>query len=132
MKKVLFLVVVAMALIFAATVPSQAEWGHRGWHHGGWHHGGWHYRGWVGPRVYWGDPWAFWPWYPWYPSYPYYPYSSPYPPPTAEEQAPAYAAPEQEGSDYWYYCKQPAGYYPYVRRCPGGWMKVVPDLSPHQ
>jgi len=32
--------------------------------------------------------------------------------------------------DYWYYCENPRGYYPYVRSCPGGWMRVVPDTVP--
>ena len=36
----------------------------------------------------------------------------------------------QEESDYWYYCENPQGYYPYIRSCPGGWMKVVPDTAP--
>jgi len=27
---------------------------------------------------------------------------------------------------YWYYCRKPEGYYPYVKKCPDGWMKVVP------
>ncbi len=34
------------------------------------------------------------------------------------------------GDDYWYYCETPRGYYPYVRSCPGGWMRVVPDTVP--
>lgn len=28
--------------------------------------------------------------------------------------------------NYWYYCRNPAGYYPYVRECPAGWEKVPP------
>ncbi|MCC6917378.1 hypothetical protein [Nitrosomonas sp.] len=28
---------------------------------------------------------------------------------------------------YWYYCENPAGYYPDVERCPGGWIKVPPQ-----
>lgn len=27
---------------------------------------------------------------------------------------------------YWYYCWNPAGYYPYVTHCPGGWQAVLP------
>lgn len=66
----------------------------------------------------------WWPGY--YPGY-YYPYYAPStvivapPAPTTYVQTPA------EGSGYWYYCQSPQGYYPYVRSCPGGWMKVVPD-----
>lgn len=38
--------------------------------------------------------------------------------------APAPVAPEPS---YWYYCTQPAGYYPYVQQCSQPWMKVVPQ-----
>ena len=38
-------------------------------------------------------------------------------------QPPVYAEPQQE---YWYYCKDPQGYYPYIASCPGGWMRVLP------
>lgn len=31
--------------------------------------------------------------------------------------------------NYWYYCRSAAGYYPYVRECPGGWEKVAPQPS---
>ena len=83
-----------------------------------------------GPRVYIGAHFGF-PYYPypyWYPpyAYPYY-----YPPvyaypsdPYAYSQPQVYNVPEQP--QYWYYCQDPQGYYPYVRSCPGGWMKVVP------
>lgn len=29
-------------------------------------------------------------------------------------------------TNYWYYCENPAGYYPYVKKCPGGWLQVSP------
>jgi hypothetical protein len=35
--------------------------------------------------------------------------------------AQAYAQPQ-----YWAYCQNPEGYYPYVQECPGGWLAVVP------
>ncbi|MFO7580473.1 hypothetical protein [Nitrosomonas halophila] len=28
--------------------------------------------------------------------------------------------------NYWYYCENPAGYYPEVKSCPGGWIQVPP------
>lgn len=28
---------------------------------------------------------------------------------------------------YWYYCTQPAGYFPYVQNCNQPWMKVIPQ-----
>lgn len=34
------------------------------------------------------------------------------------------------GSTYSYYCRDPAGYYPDVQSCPGGWQQVLPDGSP--
>jgi hypothetical protein len=30
---------------------------------------------------------------------------------------------------YWYYCPNPAGYYPYIQVCPPGWMTVVPPMA---
>jgi hypothetical protein len=38
------------------------------------------------------------------------------------------AAPEAPASSYWYYCTQPAGYFPYVQQCSQPWMKVVPQV----
>lgn len=34
--------------------------------------------------------------------------------------------PASAAINYWYYCEKPAGYYPEVERCPGGWIKVPP------
>lgn len=63
---------------------------------------------------------------------PYYGYGSPYYYPQAAVSPPTYieqgydqgAAPQ---SNYWYYCSNPDGYYPYVKQCPGGWQRVVPQ-----
>ena len=33
------------------------------------------------------------------------------------------------GSNYWYYCREPAGYYPDVLTCPSAWLQVVPNLA---
>lgn len=90
-----------------------------------WRHGYW-YHGWYGRR--WGWWWlagGMWFYYP----APIYPYPNPYvpgtvtvvnttpsPPPAPPAQAPAV--------QYWYHCKAPDGYYPYVSQCPGGWTKV--------
>jgi hypothetical protein len=38
--------------------------------------------------------------------------------------------PHQEEQGYWYYCRDSQTYYPYVKECPTGWMKVVPAPSP--
>lgn len=65
----------------------------------------------------------------WWPGY--YPrYYPPYAPstivvnpaPTTYIQQPA-----AEGTGYWYYCPSSRTYYPYVKSCPEGWMKVVPE-----
>lgn len=85
---------------------------------------------WIGVPI-WGVPYPYHP----YP-YGYYPYG--YPPPyyynepppvviqqqpeTYIQKAPA-TAPEQT---YWYYCPSPQGYYPAIKECPKGWMRVVP------
>ena len=77
-----------------------------------------HYRGglWIGP---------VWEPYPYY----YYPY---YAEPRIIIERPRtdyYVQPvpeRQEEPVYWYYCRKPEGYYPYVKQCPDGWMKVVP------
>mgnify|MGYP001765539896 CR=1 FL=1 len=79
-----------------------------------------------GPRihrhvgVYVGAPlWGPW----WYPPPVYYPTPvviQPAPPPVYIEQ---YEAPQ----NYWYYCKSGKGYYPYVKECPEGWQKVLPQ-----
>lgn len=44
-------------------------------------------------------------------------YVTPAPSPTV------YVAPPTQ---WWYYCAQPAGYYPYVNQCLTGWTKVTP------
>lgn len=73
---------------------------------------------WIGPG--WGPGWGY--------PMPYYYAPSPV---IIQQPAPEYyfeAAPEQQPQEpaYWYYCKNPEGYYPYVKQCPKGWMKVVP------
>src|SRR5213594_1139308 len=72
----------------------------------------------VGPRVFVGVGVGAPVWWPAY-AYPYPAYA--YAPPTD------YAQPygRQEPA-YWYYCQNPAGYYPYVQQCPTSWLQVVP------
>ena len=33
------------------------------------------------------------------------------------------------GEGWWHYCSKPEGYYPNVKKCPGGWEKVAPSPS---
>jgi len=69
----------------------------------------------YGPMPYWGPP----------------PYYYPAPPVVVVPQQPqTYVQRNQQESNYWYYCQNPQGYYPYIKSCPGGWMKVVPDTVP--
>jgi hypothetical protein len=106
----------------------RGDFGGRGGHFRGGGGGG-HFRGgiWFGPG------WGLWdPFFPFY-GYPYYPYYPSYAPPTVvAPQQPEYIqpVPQPEETSYWYYCRDPKGYYPYVKRCPGGWMKVVPTPPP--
>jgi hypothetical protein len=82
---------------------------------------------WVGPPPYWGPPSgpSFWG--------PRYYYGAPVfygPPPVVVPQPPVYIQRGSEDSDYWYYCENPQGFYPYIKSCPGGWLKVVPETVP--
>ncbi|HEY8117867.1 MAG TPA: hypothetical protein VIE91_01370 [Methylophilaceae bacterium] len=83
----------------------------------------------FGPGAYYGHPY-----YPYAYPYPYYAYPpvivtpAPQAPPLYIEQGTQ--APEQSASRqdyYWYHCDKPEGYYPYIKACPGGWQKVLPD-----
>lgn len=47
------------------------------------------------------------------------PYPDPYQPPVVV------TPPVETAPQYWYYCANPAGYYPYVAQCPGGWQRVA-------
>ena len=76
---------------------------------------------WLGPG--WGPGW----WGPYYYP-PYYPYYAE-PPIVIQQQPEVYEqpAPPPEQPVYWYYCQESRGYYPYVKECPSGWLKVVPS-----
>lgn len=91
-----------------------------------------HVRGsvWIGPV--WGPGWGPGWGGPYY-SYPY-PYYPPSPPVVIQQQPQEYIyqqapAPQSE-QKYWYYCSESKTYYPYVKSCPGGWKKVLPQASP--
>jgi hypothetical protein len=78
------------------------------WTHGRWRHG--RHNGRFG--------WWWWADGGWYfydaPIYPYPDYVSQY----------VYQEPTEDNGDYWYYCRDPQGYYPYVKRCYGSWEPV--------
>jgi hypothetical protein len=153
MKKIL-LATATMALGCAATVASAGPPPHGGGRYVGAYHGGAYrpyypgvrpvYPGWRagywGPRagIYVGAPayWGGWP-YAWGASYavPYgVPYAVPYGvAPLVVNTAPApqvivQPALQTPADSFWYYCTQPAGYFPYVQNCSLPWMKVVPQV----
>jgi hypothetical protein len=37
--------------------------------------------------------------------------------------------PQEATSDYWYYCRDPAGFYPDPQTCPSGWLQVMPNRT---
>ena len=123
-----------------------------GWRGGSWNHGwhgapvrwgGWGWGGWWGPPVsvsigtpwvWGGSPWAWggspWVWGggPWWsgtvvssPVFVSAPTVFVEAPPSAEATPPAPVPPV-----LWYYCTNPAGYFPYVQNCTEPWIKVVP------
>jgi hypothetical protein len=110
MKRIIYLFVAILVLLLAGVLPVYA-------------HGGGFVRGgiWIGP------------WGPWWGPPPVYPYYYAEPPVVIEQQPPVYEqqAPQvEEQQYYWYYCPESKAYYPYVKQCPSGWMKVVPTPSP--
>jgi hypothetical protein len=114
-----------LMLLFAGAGAGYAEHGGHGGHGGGVEHGGHgghegRHGGHFGLDVLIGPEW-------WGPAYPYYEE----PPVVIQQQEPEiYEAPAEPS--YWYYCRNPQGYYPYVKQCPNGWMKVVPSSPPGQ
>jgi len=152
-KTLLGVVISAVSLVVAGQVLA-AQRGHGGGRQAGGHGarapgaGHYHgyaggYRGWYGgywgPRVgfYYGGPgyWgAGWPtgWgygYPYAGAYAYSPLVVNAAPQEYIQQEPAPTVPPQDAAatSYWYYCTEPAGYFPYVRNCSQPWMKVIPQ-----
>jgi hypothetical protein len=110
--------VIGIALM-AVTLACGTAWADRG-----------HGRGGVSLGINLGVPLG--PWY--YPPH-YYPYpplvAVQPPPPVYIERGAEASAPPTPSSNYWYYCPDPQGYYPYVKECQSGWMTVLPQ-SPGQ
>jgi len=131
MKKIIYLFMAITVILLAGVLPVYAHGG--GYYGGGHYHGGGH--GHVSGGIWIGGPWPWWGPYPYYYPY-YYPYPSYYyaePPVVMQQQYPAYEqeAPQvQEQPYYWYFCPDTKTYYPYVKQCPGGWLKVVPPSNP--
>lgn len=92
----------------------------------------------IGVPLHWGWPGPYYsPFYSPYPYSYYYPPYYAYPPVvTVPSSPPVYIEREDEADagrssagSYWYYCDRPAGYYPDVKECPGGWERVKPRSS---
>jgi hypothetical protein len=139
MKKhiVTYLTVALFAILSADFVA--AKGGHH--HGGGGHHrhssvslginlgGGYYNSGYYGRgHGYYGYPYRYY-------NRPYYYYGRPYyyPPTVVVPSAPPVyiqqesATPAEAQINYWYYCRKPDGYYPYVKECPDGWLQVAPE-----
>lgn len=118
MKMFTRVVLAMMVLLLTGFIPESDADGRRSAHRGG--HVGvgvWLGPGWWGPHY--------------YPSY--YPFYPPEQRIVIEHQPEMYIQPVPQAEEqqyYWYYCKESKGYYPYVKRCPTGWIKVVPFPSP--
>jgi hypothetical protein len=119
MKKTSYLLLAALTAVLSGSITESSADGRGFRGHGGYdRHGG--VSVWLEPG--WGSYYAphYYPYY-----YPYYQE----PPIVIEQQPEVYVQPlppAEQQPVYWYYCKNPQGYYPYVKRCPDGWTKVAP------
>ena len=118
--------IMAALAFLVGVAPSRADDDHR-WHGGDmrhfedrdehvWRGGEWFHGDHDGRGGWWwivGGNWYFYP-------APVYPYPDPYIPPVVMPAPP----PPAYAPQYWYYCPNPAGYYPYVPACPTNWMAV--------
>ena len=133
MKKLGALLLASAILSTTAFQSASAD----GWHgHGDIHHfhdydygywrGGFWSQGFHDGRMGWW--WVVGPsWY-YYPA-PVYPYPDPYiPPGVVVEHAPS--AVVSAAPSYVYFCREPAGYYPYVAQCFRPWQRVLTTSSP--
>jgi hypothetical protein len=60
-------------------------------------------------------------------------YDAPQAQPSIQQEPAAVAAPQASPAfSYWFYCTQPAGYFPYVKECSQPWLTVVPQAPGQQ
>ena len=155
-KKHLSLTLIMTLLV--GTLTSQSVFGHGGggggWHGGGWGGGGGGWRGGGRVGIYLGAPIGFnfgyspYSYYgaPYYGSPYYYSPTPVYYPPVQQpapviyterrddpqirtQEAPRNSSQNVQAS-WWYYCVDSKAYYPYVNKCPGGWLRVAPQPAP--
>ena len=127
---------IALVLLGSTLITPAIAWSHS---HAGLAFGlgllGGYSLGYYGRASYYGYPsgYEFVPWYGFVPSYSYgYSYPpvimTPSPPPVYIQQQQVMPPQPQVPADYyWHYCRDREGYYPYVRNCPGGWLRVAPQ-----
>ena len=118
MRRIGVLAILA-AVLFGAAAPADAWW--RG--------------GRVGVVVGVGPGFWGWGWGPWWgvPPVVVAPPVFAQPPVVSVDQFPPVWVQQDVASQqqsFWYFCEGAQAYYPYVRECPGGWMKVVPPSGP--
>ena len=89
------------------------------WRGGGWRHE-WH----DGRFAWWWVAGGLWYFYP----VPIYPYPTYVPPAIVVQQPPPVPA-GLPPAQFWYFCDNPQGYYPYVASCNGPW-REVPTTPP--
>jgi hypothetical protein len=87
---------------------------------------------WVGPGVHVGvgvgPAWV----------YPHPVYVPPPPPPVVRYRQRAFRRPyagnfrADPGQQYWYFCRNPEGYYPYVQECTSGWEEQPVQSAPSE
>ena len=109
MNRSFLVAAVVFTIFFAGVLPASAYGPGYGWRGGVW----------VGPV--WG-PWGT------------YPYASGSETVIIVREPRVYIQPETQFPEtraeeqyYWYYCRNPKGYYPYIKHCQDGWMKVIPS-----
>lgn len=95
-----------------------------------WRAGHWYHGRHAGRNAWWWISGAVW--YPY--TQPIYPYPDPYQPPAIVIVQPVTAAAltnQPQLAQYWYYCANPSGYYPYIPECQTDWQKVPATYPPN-
>lgn len=126
--KTLFVALFGAALLAGASAPAAAH-GYYGRGHGP------SVRFYIGPSIGWG---AYYGWGGYYggppivvapPPYAYYPPVAvpPVSPPVYVERDEEPAPRAEPPAQWWYWCPNPQGYYPYVKECTVAWQRVTPQ-----
>jgi len=124
-----------LIIVLLGSMPASSAWargghhgGHFGGHHFGGHHFGGHHFGGFGLGLGLGYGLGYGGYWPYYGSYGGGSgYGGGYPPVTYIQQEDGAQAATGSQTNYWHYCSNPEGYYPHVKKCPDGWMRVVPQ-----